>query len=219
MRWTQTWRATTGLLALGLALLWSHGAAALDAQPLALAIQDHNTARVVQFHPSAAATVTELDRLAASAAADILAVCAGPGCTQGVTENLARERGWAFPLAFDPTGSVGQQQQPAAANVTRASARSAVASLRPSLPFGAANLGGGNSGLTASASTPEIPRLLSARGFLVIALPVMLLGLGGLAFYAGSRRRIERPDDDVDDDRRLQDLVRARHGRKRPPVR
>lgn len=217
MRRNRTSRAPAGLLALGLALLFGHGAAALDAQPLDSALQDHNTATVVQFHPSDPSTVADLDRLAATSATDILAVCVGPGCTQGVTENIARERNWPFKLAFDPRAPAAAQQQPAAANASRSPARSAVASLRPSLPFGAAKPTA--SGLTASASMPEIPRLVSARGFLVIALPVMLLGLGGVAFYMGSRRRFDRPVPDEDEERDLEAFVRSRHGRKRPPVR
>jgi cytochrome c-type biogenesis protein CcmH/NrfF len=66
---------------------------------------------------------------------------------------------------------------------------------------------------------PDVPRLVSARGFLVIALPVMLLGLGGVAFYMGSRRRSDRPVRDEDEERDLEAFVRSRHGRKRPPVR
>jgi hypothetical protein len=217
MRWIRTSRASTGLLALGFALCLGHTATALDAQPLASALQDHNTATVVQFHPSDPTTVAELDRLAATSAADILAVCVGPGCTQGVTENIARERGWHFKLAFDPRDSAAAQQGPSAANVSRSPARSAVASLRPSLPFGGGKSAA--SGLTASASMPDVPRLVSARGFLVIALPVMLLGLGGVAFYMGSRRRSDRPVRDEDEERDLEAFVRSRHGRKRPPVR
>jgi hypothetical protein len=217
MRWTRTYRASAGPLALGLTLFFAHGAAALDAQPLASALQDHNTATVVQFHPSDPTTVADLDRLAARSATDILAVCVGSGCTQGVTENIARERGWPFKLAFDPRDSVATQQGPTSALVSRSPARSAVATMRPSLLFPGAKPAA--SGLTASASMPDIPRLVSARGFLVIALPVMLLGLGGVAFYAGSRRRSERPVREEDDERDLEAFVRSRHGRKRPPVR
>lgn len=217
MRWTRTCRASAGLLALGLALFIGHGAAALDAQPLASALQDHNTATVVRFHPSDPTTVAELDRLAATSATDILAVCVGPGCSQGVTENVARERGWPFKLAFDPRESTDAQQLPAAANVNRSPAQSAVANLRPSLPFPGSKAV--SSGLTASASMPEIPRLVSARGFLIIALPVMLLGLGGMAFYVGSRRRSDVQVRDEDEERDLEAFVRSRHGRKRPPVR
>lgn len=214
---TPSFQATTGLLALGFALLLGHSATALDAQPLAAALQEYDTATVVQFHPSAVSTVAELDELAASSAADILAVCVGQGCNQGVTENIARKRGWPFRLAYEPTGSLGVRQK-AAATSSHSPARSAVASLRPTLPFSGSQ-GSRNKGLAASMSTPDLPRFVSARGFLIIALPVMLLGLGGVAFYMGSRRRNDSTEDDMDEDRQLEQLVRERHGRKRPPVR
>ena len=219
MRWTHIRRAIPGLLALGVALLLGHGAAALDALPLASALQEYDTATVVQFHPSDPTTVADLDRLAARAAADILAVCVGQGCTQGVTENIARERGWPFRLAFDPRGSLAGAVQEAASAIAQSPLQSAVATLRPSFPLPGTSQARPNRSMTASMSTPGLPGFVSARGFLIVALPVMLLGLGGMAFFVGSRRRKEAPEQDVDEDQQLQDLIRARHGRKRPPVR
>ncbi len=219
MWWTDKRRAIPGLLPLGVALFMGHGAAALDAQPLASALQEYDTLTVVQFHPSDPTTVADLDRLAARAAADILAVCVGQGCTQGVTENFARERKWPFRLAFDPRGSMAAPAQDASNLLAQSPLQAAVATLRPSLPLPGSSQGNASRSMTASVSTPDLPGFVSARGFLIIALPVMLLGLGGMAFYVGSRRRNDAPEEDVDEDQQLQDLIRARHGRKRPPVR
>jgi len=160
--------------------------------------------------------------MAASALDGVLAVCVGSGCTASVSDAIARERGWPFTMAHasadDAAQLLGSADIPA--TIERASRADRVLStLKPTLRPIASQAATPKGGLTASVSTPALPSFVSARGFLLIALPLLLLGLGGAALYFGSRKNGDHRVEELSEEERLEQFVAERHGRKRPVTR
>jgi hypothetical protein len=218
------------ILALALMGAGTAAGATSTALPLQDAISEAPTSARMLFNPANAASLAQLDGMAANRATNVLAVCVGEGCTARTTEAVAAKHGWPFLLAWDADGSTSRRLLgTSAVPATIAPGRVATSPNRPLSGsagrqglLGRASQRKGAPGLSAAMSTPSIPRLVSARTFVMIGLPLMLLGLGGTAFVFVSRRngatqpqqRSERSDTE-----RLEQLVRERHGRKRPPVR
>ncbi len=211
---------------------WGAGsavAATSAAQPLQDAIPEAPSSIKMLFHPDSAASLAQLDGMASNRAANVLAVCVGAGCDARTVERIAADRGWPFMLAWDADGStarsmLGTSSVPAtiAPGRTAASRRSLANSPGLQGLAGRASQRATVPGLNASLSTPTVPSVVSARSFVMIGLPLMLLGLGGTAFFfasrrSGSRRPTQRQE--PTDEERLEQFVRERHGRKRPPVR
>lgn len=195
---------------------------AVAAVPLADALQGSGSATIVLFHPGNMQSVGQLDGMAASAAAGVVAVCVGSGCTESVSDAIARERGWPFSMAHasaeDTARLLGTAEIPA--TIQRASrADRLLSTLRPSLLPTARQAAAPQGAMTAAISPPELPAFVSARGFLLIALPLLLLGLGGGALYFGSRKNGDRREPDLSEEERLEQYVAERHGRKRPVTR
>lgn len=211
----------TMMIVAGLTALMMIGTATA-AVPLADALEGNDAATVVLFHPGDMQSVGQLDGLAASAATGVIAVCVGSGCTDSVSDAIARERGWSFAMAHasaeDAARLLGTADTPA--TIQRASrADRLLSTLRPSLLPAARGAAAPHGGMTAMVSTPSIPTFVSARGFLLIALPLLLLGLGGGALYFGSRRNGDRRSEELSEEDRLEQYVAERHGRKRPVTR
>jgi len=195
---------------------------ATAAVPLEDALRGGASATVVLFHPSDMQSVAQLDGMAASAAAGVLAVCVGSGCSGNVSDAIARERGWPFTMAHvsaaDAVRLLGTAEVPATVQHESRADR-VLSTLRPALQPKAPQTASAPGAMSATMSTPAMPRLVSARGFLLIALPLLLLGLGGAALYFGSRKNGDRPVEEMTEEERLQQYVAERHGRKRPVTR
>lgn len=226
-----------------LALMWSFTARAADervVEPVSAAMAD--TPSWALFHPHSAASVTMLDELAAQGVEELLAVCVGDGCTPDLVRQVAAEHSWPYRLAYDPSGVVtrdvfGTADVPAVRRASSSRLRQVLDGLaRPSLGVPEADVGSQppSAGLVStiqptlgrassaaqplsSTLTPPGSAVENLRLGLIVALPLVLVGLGGAAFYVGSRSRTRRrddPDDDLDEREAIEDFVARHHGRK-----
>lgn len=208
------------ILGLVLLVVVLPAAAQQEARPLSDALASGNATSVVLFNPANIQSVAQLDGMAATSAIGVLAVCVGTGCTAAVTGSIARERGWPFELAYADVAQaelgVGTAAVP---SVVDRAPRGVLATMsKLSLPSAQAAPAAPNRGMNASFSAPKLPQFLSARGFLLISLPLLLLGIGGAALYLGSRRREDVEEDEFVEDEEVERYIREKHGRKRPPV-
>ncbi len=229
-----TRRILAGTAVAGICLLFAASALAGDARPLQQGVLADAPATAALFHPDNAASLTVLDRMRDAGNDHVLAVCVGQGCDAPLTEQIAAEHGWSFPLAYDASGDraqelLGSATVPGVVRVGGAlvPARTAQAAQPVSAPAAAprqqpsglvAGLGGptGNSRnpLSAVLTTSPDRKGPSVVQIAALTVPVALLGLGLGVLYLGSRRREDRTVEERDEDSLLAEHVHSRHGRK-----
>ncbi len=224
-------RLLTGIVILTLSTLTAGASLAGEARPLDAATMADAPATAALFHPDSAESLAVLDNMRDAGNHGVLAVCVGVGCSADRADELAQERGWGFPLAYDVSGEqasrlLGTSKVPDVVRIPTSSAAApsrmaaAAKAASPSgLVAGLSGIGGGGAAgqqgrgklagaLTSDGSGPSLVQLV------LLSIPVALLGLGVGVIYLGTRRKESAADEERDESALLAQHIRERHGRK-----